>query len=148
MHWPLVSADWLPAFRRMSDFSNGRREQVNGRPATVVEFRPRRSVSPKSDLERQVGVMAGTLWIDEASQHVIRMESHLLDDFNRTAQGSSLRVERTLLNGEVWLPSQIEMNARLGFAFGNFSYMLGTTRYGEYKKFAVETDSAIALPAQ
>ena len=52
------------------------------------------------------GTMAGTLWIDEASLQVIRVESYFRDDYNRTVQGSSMRIEFTLVNDEVWLAAR------------------------------------------
>jgi hypothetical protein len=59
----------------MSDFSHIRREQLRGRAAAVVESQPKRGVAANIAVERQIRTMAGTLWIDEASQQVIRVES-------------------------------------------------------------------------
>ena len=143
---PLLDAHVLPAYLRMSAFRNIRRERVRDRPALVVEFEPRPGVVPNSDFERQTGATAGTLWIDEASEHVIRMESFFRDDYGRTARGSSLRIERTLVNDEVWLPSRAELAHRWTFFFGARSQWLATTQYTDHKKFTVATDSAITLP--
>ena len=140
----LMAGDWLSASRRMSEYSNIRREQLRGRTAVVVDFQPKHGVTSNRDVERQIGAMAGTLWIDDASQHVIRIESYFRDDFDRTVRGSSMRVERTFVNGEVWLPSRIEVNRRLSWAFGKLSHWLDTEQYTDHKKFTVE--SKVTLP--
>ena len=90
--------------------------------------------------------MAGTLWIDDASQHLIRIESYFRDDYDGSVQGSSLREERTLVNDEVWLPSRDESNLRRSWAFGKLSLWLLATQYADHKKFTVETDSTVTLP--
>ena len=146
LRMPVLADGWLPAFRRMCVFSDIRREQMAGRRVLVVEFEPRRGVAARGDFERQAAVTAGTLWIDEALQTVIRIDAYLTDDWERTVKGSSVRVERTLVNGEVWLPLRTEVSTRLQFAFGNLSQFLSTGDYSNHKKFTVSTDSTIALP--
>ena len=121
--------------------------RLRGRAAVVVEFQPKRGVAPNGDVERQAAKMAGTVWIDEASQQVIRVESYFRDDYDRTVEGSTMRIERLLVNNEVWLPSREETNLRWGFAFGNRAQFLGTIQYTDYKKFSVDTDTTITLPA-
>jgi hypothetical protein len=143
---PLLDANWLPTYLRVSAFRHIRRERVGGRPAVVMEFEPRPGVVPSGDFERQTGATAGTLWIDEASQHVIRVESYFRDDHARAAQGSSLRIERTLVNDEVWLPSRADLAIRWNFFFGARSQWLTTIQCTDHKKFTVETESTIVLP--
>ena len=118
----------------------------SGIKAIVVEFQPKPRADPQNDFERQASKMAGTLWIDEASQSVIRLESYFTDDDNRNVQGSSLRMERTFVNDEVWLPSRLEMNLRRSWAFGKFSNWVDTVLYIGHKKFNVDSDFTITLP--
>ena len=136
----------LATFRRVSGFSNVRRESVGGRPTIVVEFAPQPGVRTGNEVEEQAAVTAGTIWIDEALHYITRQESYLLDDYDRVAGGSAMRFERALMNGEVWLPVQRQENLRLKFAFGNRSQMFFTTDYGGHKKFTVQTDATIDLP--
>jgi membrane protein implicated in regulation of membrane protease activity len=147
LRMPVMTAGWFPAYLRMSDFSNIRREQVRGRAAVVVEFQPRRGAVPNGDLERQAGAMAGTWWIDEASSHVIRFESYFRDDDDPIVKGSSVLVERTLVNDEVWLPSRSESNLRRTSTFALIQ-VLAVIRYTDHKKFNVDTDSKVTLPNQ
>lgn len=90
--------------------------------------------------------MAGTLWIDDASQQVIRIESHFIDDYDSIVQGSSVWMEQSLVNGEVWLPSRIETNLRRSLAFGALAQPLITVQFKDHKKFNVETDTTVTLP--
>jgi hypothetical protein len=136
---PLMGGDWLQVYQRMCDFSGIRRERVQGRAAVVVEFQPKRNAAPMDDLEHQAVSTAGTLWIDEASQSVIRFESYFRDEYDRTVPGSSIRYERTLVNDDAWLPSRSEINRRVRFAFGHSSYHLGTLLFTDHKKFSVES---------
>ena len=136
----------FPAYLRMSDFSNVRRERLGGRTVVVLEFQPKRDVAPASDQQSQIRVLAGALWVDEASQHVMLVESYFLDDFDRTVKGSSLRTELTLVNGEVWLLSRQETHSAWTFVFGKVSRFFNTVEYADHKKFTVETDTTVTLP--
>jgi hypothetical protein len=141
-----LAAGWFAASLRMSDFSHLRRERLRGRPVAVVEFQPKRGVEPSVAIERQISTMAGTWWIDEASQQLIRIESYFRDDYNRTIRGSSMRIELAFVNDEVWLPSHSETNRRMSFFLGKHSHWLDTTRCGDYKKFNVEAN--VKVPPQ
>lgn len=141
-----LGANVFSALVRMSEFSNVRRERLQRRAVVVVEFQPRRDAAPKNPIELQASRMAGALWIDEASRYAVRIDSYFRDDFERTIQGSSITMERTFVNDEVWLPSRDEVNLRWSFAFGNRSQFLSTSTYSGHKRFGVETDSGFRLP--
>jgi len=113
----------------------------------VVEFQPKRSGAPNGDIERQATKMAGTVWIDEATEHLIRVDAYFRDDYDRTVEGSSMRNERILVNNEVWVQSRDETNTRLSFAFGNRAQFMSALQYTDFKKFSVDTDTTITLPA-
>lgn len=144
--WVPLGTSWFPTHRRMSAFSNIRRERLGGRAVLVVEFEPKPGVAPNSDVERQAGATSGALWIDEALQTAIRVESYLSDDYERSVAGSAMRAERILVNDEVWLPSRNEMNVRHRFVFGKFGQWVNTIEFANHKKFGVATDFIVALP--
>jgi hypothetical protein len=139
-------ASAFAALMRMSEFSSARREQLRGRATVVVEFQPRRGVAARNLLEQQMSRMAGAVWIDETTQHLARVESYFRDDHERTIQGSSIRMERTVFNDEVWLPSREELHHRWSFAFGNRSQWQYTAIYSGHRKFGVDTDAGFRLP--
>jgi hypothetical protein len=150
---PMLEADWFPVYRRMTEFSNIRREQLRGRAALVLEFEPRPGAKAHDNFERQVGRMAGTLWIDEASQQVIRLESHFGDGHEKMVQGSSMRTERTLVDGDAWLPLRSELNLRRTLAIlgvvpvAASPPLLLAIQLTGHRKFSVETGFEVALPA-
>jgi hypothetical protein len=149
---PMLEAEWLPVYLRVAEFSDIRREQVRGRPALVLEFQPKTGAAGNSRFERQVGRTAGTLWIDEASQQVIRIESHFVADHEQIVHGSSMRTERTLIDGDVWLPLRSELNMRRHLSlFGTIPVsasqpLLLAIQFTGHRKFSVETDFEVALP--
>jgi hypothetical protein len=143
---PVMTTGWLPAYRRVGEFINVRREPVRGRAFVVMEFRPRSGVRPNGDVERQAVRMAGTLWIDEATQTVTRIDSYFLDDYESVVQGSSVWIEQTFVNDELWLPSRVETNLRRSLNFGALVELIAAVRFADYKKFSVETDSTLTLP--
>jgi len=144
---PVMTAGWFPAYRRMSAFSNVRRERVRGRAVVVIEFQAKSDAVPNGDVERQAGKMAGALWIDDVSHQMIRIDSYFFDDYGSVVQGSSVWMEQTLINDEVWLPSHFETNVRRSLGFGALAQSLLAVQFTDHKKFQVETDSTIALPA-
>jgi hypothetical protein len=145
---PLLTSDWLAAYLRMSDFRQVRHEQVRGRPVIVVEFQPRRGVAPNRPFERQAGTMAGTVWIDDALGQVMRIESYFLEGYEEVHPGSSMRMERTLVDGEVWLPSRSELNVRRNLPpFAVSQPLAFGTELVDHRKFSVETDFELTLPA-
>ena len=144
MVWaPLGSS--FAGYLRMSDFSHGRRERLLGRPVIVVEFEPKRGGRPEGDVDRQAGKLAGTLWIDEASEHVIRIESYFTGDHNGNVQGSSVRMERVLID-DVWLPLRFEMRLHRDLAFGKSSSSFAEVRSSDWRKFDVATEFTVTLP--
>ena len=96
--------------------------------------------------------MAGTLWIDEASTQVIRMESHFADGFEQMVQGSSMRTERTLVDGDVWLPLRSELSMRRNLElFGAFPVsasqpLLLSIQFSGHRKFSVDSHVEVPLP--
>jgi hypothetical protein len=90
--------------------------------------------------------MTGVLWIDEASQFAIGVESFFRDDLDRIGRGSSIRAERTLVSGDAWPPSPLEINMGRNFAFGKSAHFLNTMKFDDYKKFTVEVTVRVPQP--
>ena len=143
---PVMTTGWFPAYRRISDFSNIRRERISGSALVVMEFQPKAGVAPNGDVERQASTMAGTLWIDEASQQVIRIDASFVENYESIVQGSSVWMEQTLVDDEAWLPARIETNLRRSLGFGALAQPLVAVQFTDYKKFGVETDSTVTPP--
>jgi len=94
--------------------------------------------------------LAGTYWIDERAQQIIRTDSYYTDTYKTfMLAGSWLAGEQALVNGEIWLPSSSEMqrSAAFGLKFVDKRwYHRTTTQYSDYRKFNVESDYKVTLP--
>ncbi len=99
-----------------------RREAVNGRQTVVVSFeaKPRKDDGKVED--RLLSRLAGTLWVDEATAEVARLEVHLTKAFSMGVLGvlgalKDCRMDlacRPMTDG-TWLPelTRLSMSARI-----------------------------------
>lgn len=129
------------------DFRSLRREDMSGRPTLVLEFAPRPG---KRDLEGDnvMRQLAGTLWIDEADQQVVRAELRNLGAI-KIAAGLGARIaslETTVafhkVDAAVWFPSMEET-----VATGRVLLIKGfRTRfrreYSRFRRFEVTTEES------
>ncbi|HEY1306919.1 MAG TPA: hypothetical protein VGF24_25370 [Vicinamibacterales bacterium] len=138
------------AYLRMLDFTNPRREQVGGTTAVVFDIQAKRDVQPENDFELGLSKSAGTFWIDERAQQVMRTDIHYTAAFKTFwLPGSWNGGEQALVNNEVWLPSSVESQrtAQFGLKFVDKRYYHRmTAQYSDYRKFNVESDYKVTLP--
>jgi hypothetical protein len=136
----------------MYEFTNPRRERMGGTTAVVFDIERKRDVEPRNDLERTLSKwkMAGTYWIDERAQQVVRTDTYLTDTYNSLfLEGSWMASEQALVNNEVWLPSAYETQRTATLfirAFDKRFYHRTTIQYSDYRKFNVASDYQITLP--
>ncbi len=87
-------------------------EMVNGRPAFVVSFEPKRNdLAVHGRLDRLLNKLAGRLWVDRQDYVIARADMHLAE--NITAWGGMLasvrkfvaRIEQVKVDDAVWLPT-------------------------------------------
>lgn len=122
------------------------RETLTGRPAIVLEFKPRPGFLPKTDPGRMLKKMEGRAWINEQDRQLVRVEARLIDTISfglgllaRFQRGSRVLYERRRVNDEIWLPAEYR------FAGAGRLFLLKKVRidareeYSDYKKFSVET---------
>jgi hypothetical protein len=122
------------------------REDVNGRPAILLKFRPRPDYKPKTSEGRNMQHVAGRAWIDEVDHQVARVEAEVIDPISiglgllaRLQKGASIVAERRKFNDEIWLPVKVEvtLNARVLLLKG-FNIRV-INEYSEHKKYTVDT---------
>jgi hypothetical protein len=58
-----------------------------------------------------------------------------------------LRTERTLVNGEAWLPSRWDVNLRRSIGIGKLRLTLSSSQASDYQRFGVDSDLRFTLPA-
>ena len=143
----------VETFLRICDFTNPRREVRNGRDTIVFDFQGKPDAKTNGIAQNVVKKVAGTLWVDESSRAVARMEVHFADTFKMGGgllasiqKGSWLIVDQGLVNDEVWLPTSTEaMFTGRVLLFKGF-HARSTSRYSDYRKFRSKTSITLAEP--
>jgi hypothetical protein len=122
------------------------RENIDGRPAIFLKFRPRTEYKPRTSEGRDMQHVAGRAWIDEEDHQVARVEMEVIEPISmglgilaRLQRGASIVAERRKFNGEIWLPvkTEITLNARVLLLKG-FNIRL-INEYSDHKKYTVDT---------
>lgn len=130
---------------RLSDLTSIRREMFQGHEVIAFDFEPKKGVKPKSRLETIITKLAGTMWIDEEAQQIVRVEARLIDSFKlagglfaKVSPSTAVVLEQAKIGDEVWMPSYSEANfaARI-MLFAKFNRSR-TTKYSDYKKYSID----------
>ena len=92
------------------------------------------------------------IWVDEQAREIVRLEAHFDESVKVGAgllgslqKGSNFVFEQEKINGEVWLPSYVEVH----FSGRIFIVKLKQNfndRYTDYKKFSVGSTLGATLP--
>jgi hypothetical protein len=126
----------------LGNFTNARREQLNGRDATVVDFTGDPKAKTKSKFEEVIRDMAGTAWVDEQDKVLVKAQGHFINNFKVGAglvvniqKGTNFKMEQRKINDEVWLLSTAEGQG--SFRFLLFAGFNGAVRVADsdYRKF-------------
>ena len=133
-------------------FINPRRVQLNGRDTIAVDFSGDPKARTHDRMEEVIRDMAGTAWLDEQDQMLVRAEGHFVDTFKvggglvaDIRKGTRFSMQMTKVNGEVWLPAMIDgEGAARVLLFWNFDGRLHVS-YADYRKFRA---SSTVLPAE
>jgi hypothetical protein len=139
-------------FLRAESFTNPRRERFRGQDVIVFDFGANPDYKPRKLAESIVQKLVGVVWIDEQARDVARLEARFSDTVKigggllaSLDKGTNLVLEQTKINGEVWLPSYAEVHAAARVVFIKVRQN-EIDRYGDYKKFRVETKIGSSTP--
>jgi hypothetical protein len=133
------------------DFRSVAREDLDGRPALVLDFAP---LPGRRDLERDnvLRRLSGRLWVDEGEGEVVRAEirnqGSISFGWGLAAKVSSLevRMEFEKMDDAVWLPRRVELKvAGRKFLFKSFRTRV-LASYGNYRRFDVDVDEGPLSP--
>ncbi len=98
-------------------FNIDRRDTVGGRPVIAVRFEPRPDASPETREGGMAKRFAGTIFVDEHSREVIRVEATAIDDLTygfgmvaRLGRGTSVHLTREPIEQAVWMPTSIRFS--------------------------------------
>lgn len=126
----------------LGSFSNERRELINDRPTIVVDYTGDPKAKTHSYAEGLFRELSGTVWVDEQDKTLVRTEGHFSNDYHigggllvNVKKGTWFKANFVKVNGEVWLPQQIEADghARYLLFFSLNGHFLA--RSSDYRKF-------------
>jgi hypothetical protein len=129
-------------FLELGSFTNPRRVQLEGRDTIVVDYSGNPKAKTKNRFEDVVRDLVGTIWIDEQDKVIRKMEGHFFNAFKIGAglivnirKDTSFGFDQTKVNGEVWLPKQIQgQGAARAFLVVNFNGSI-LIQMSDYRKF-------------
>ncbi len=137
----------ITTFLRATELVAPRAERFRERDTVVFDFRPRPGFKAKGRAESIVSKLAGTVWVDPADRHVMRLEAHFAEGFKMGGglvasikPGSAFVFEQARMPDGVWLPrfSQVNLSAKV-FLFAGFN-LNETHEFSDYKRFSTKTD--------
>jgi len=143
----------IETFLRACQFVNSRRERFRGQDVLVFDFEPNPDFKPRKLAEKVVHELAGVIWVDEKAHDVARLEAYFVGDFRfgggviaNLQKGTSFVFEQAYINNEVWLPTYEEAHVGVRVFLVKAFKVNEVTRYSDYKRFNVESLSAIGKP--
>jgi hypothetical protein len=130
-------------FLELGSFTHPRRVKLEGRDTIVVDYAGNPKAKTRNRAEDVVRDLVGTIWIDEQDKVIRKTEGHFLNAFKIGAglvvnirKDTSFGLDQTKVNGEVWLPRQIQAQgaarALLLFSF-NGSILVQMSDYRKFK---------------
>jgi len=143
----------IETFLRTSQFVNPRRERFRGQDVLVFDFEGNPEFKPGNLVEKIVQKLAGVVWIDEKAHDVARLEAYFVSDAKiaggllaNLQKGTGFVYEQAYLNNEVWLPTYAEAHVGARVLLVKGFRVNAVVRYSDYKKYHVETTSAVGVP--
>jgi hypothetical protein len=119
-------------------------EDVNGRPAYVIDADPLPGYKPRLKDAKILPKVRMRLWIDRAEQQWVKIDIECIDSFSiglflaRVNKGSTIHVEQTRVNDEVWLPKYLNLRVDAKIALlKNFDAEYDVT-FRDYQKFRAD----------
>lgn len=100
------------------DFTLVKTDTINGRPVYVLSARPRPSYHPPNAEAKALTGMQGTMWIDGADFHWVKVEAKVVHPVSiegflaRVMPGTRFELDQVRVGQDVWLPSRFVMRSR------------------------------------
>ncbi len=99
------------------DFQLVGEEAVNGRPAFVLQATPHPGYHAQGKYGSMFPKVTGKLWVDKQDLGWIKVEGQVIHPFSmglflvRLLRGSQINMQQTRVNGGIWMPERIEVQA-------------------------------------
>jgi hypothetical protein len=120
-------------------------ETVNGRPAWLIAAEPIPDYKPRSKDGKLLSKVRFRTWIDRADAQWVKLDIECIDTISfglfvaRLHKGSTMHVEQTRVNDEVWLPKTFSMKMDARFVLVKNVDMEVDVSFRDYRKFVAET---------
>jgi hypothetical protein len=120
-------------------------EAVNGRDAYVIDAEPRPDYEPKHKDAKFLPKFRFRAWIDKVSSQWVKLDIQCIDTVSvglflfRVHKGSSIQIEQTQINDEVWLPKYVALKLDARVALFKGVNIGEDVTYRDYKKFRIGT---------
>jgi len=133
----------LSDFLRAELFTNPRRANFRGQDVIAFDVSGNPNYKPKKEIDRIIQKLSGTMWVDDQAREIVRLEARFVESAKigggllaSLAKGSNFVFEQDKINGEVWLPSYVEVHVAGRIVFVKLKQNF-IDRYSDYKKFRV-----------
>ena len=120
-------------------------EAVSGHQAYVIDGEPRRGYEPKHKDAKFLPKFRFRAWIDQATRQWLKLDIQCIDTVSvglflvRLHKGSSIQIEQTEVNDEVWLPKHVLLTLDARIALFKGINMQEDVTYRDYRKFHTES---------
>jgi hypothetical protein len=122
-------------------------EEVLGRPAWIVDADPLPGYKPRLKDAKDLKKVRMRIWIDKAEQQWVKLDIECIDTISwglflaRINKGSTIHIEQTRVNDEVWLPRHVALKVDARIALLKNLDMELDIAFRDYQKF--RTDAII-----
>ncbi|MGH9396226.1 MAG: hypothetical protein ACRD18_05180 [Terriglobia bacterium] len=145
----------ITVFLRTSLFTHPRWEELRGRKVLAFDFYPSPAYKPRTKAERICHDLDGVAWVDPQAQEVVRLQAGFDGSFKiaggllaSVEKGTTVTLEQTFVDGDVWLPSYDAFNANLRLLLFKGLRLNFVNRYSGYRVFDVRSLSKITSPGK
>ncbi len=135
---------------KVAAFTNPRREVLNGRPTFVFDYKGDPHAQAASLGDEIMRQLAGTLWVDERDDAIVRLNGTLQENFHvgggllvNIRKGSWFSFTQSLVNSEIWFPAEFSAHVDGRFLLLKGFNGDGRQTFSDYRKL---TTSVTILP--
>jgi hypothetical protein len=133
-------------------FIHPRRETLDGRQVIAFDFEANPDFHARSQVQKVVQSLVGTIWIDAQAHEVVRLDARFAKNFKvgwglvaSVHRGTAVAFRQTLVGNQVWLPTYVQAHVSARALFFGLNQNQ-TDRYTAYRQFHVKSSSATFPP--
>ena len=121
------------------DFQLVGEEEVNGRPAYVLQATPRPGYRAQGKYSHIFSKVAGKLWVDKQDLGWIKVDGEVIQPVSlglflvRLLRGSHITMAQTRLDDGIWMPERVEIRAAAKIFFVKSLVIDRVLTYSEYR---------------